>query len=376
MNTSCWHLAFVVVIGALTFAAAGEGPARKTVVSIRGDSFLINGKPTYAGRVWNGHRIEGLLLNARLVQGVFDDLNPETRHMWQLPDGTAFDADRNTDAFVAQMSEWRSRGLIAFTINFQGGSPQGYSKSQPWINSAFDFKTGALRPDYAARMERVIDRADELGMVVILGYLYFGQEPRFESEQAVIAAIDAATDWVVSRGYTNVIVEINNECNVRYKHEVVKPGRVHEMITRVQQSSSGKVKNPAGRLLVSTSYGGGTIPGEAVTEAADFLLIHGNGVKQPERIREMVRRTRGVKTYRGQPIVFNEDDHFDFDKPDNNFIAAVTSRAGWGYFDYRMKGEGFDEGYQSVPTNWRTSSARKRGFFKLLAEITGSDAGR
>jgi hypothetical protein len=36
-----------------------------------------------------------------------------------------------------------------------------------------------------------------------------------------------------------------------------------------------------------------------------------------------------------------------------------------------MKGESFDEGYQSVPVNWRISSERKRGFFKLLREMTG-----
>ena len=44
----------------------------------------------------------------------------------------------------------------------------------------------------------------------------------------------------------------------------------------------------------------------------------------------------------------------------------------WGYFDYRFKGEGFDEGYQSVPVNWGISSERKRGFFTLLQEITGA----
>jgi len=72
--------------------------------------------------------------------------------------------------------------------------------------------------------------------------------------------------------------------------------------------------------------------------------------------------------------LFNEDDHFDFDKNQNNFIAAVGEHASWGYFDFRMKGEGFDEGFQSVPVNWGLSSERKKGFFRLLAEITGSDA--
>jgi hypothetical protein len=37
-----------------------------------------------------------------------------------------------------------------------------------------------------------------------------------------------------------------------------------------------------------------------------------------------------------------------------------------------MKGEGFNDGYQSVPTNWSpNSSARKRDFFRLVSEITG-----
>jgi len=39
-----------------------------------------------------------------------------------------------------------------------------------------------------------------------------------------------------------------------------------------------------------------------------------------------------------------------------------------------IKAEGFDEGYQSVPVNWGISSERKRQFFKLLAEITGSQS--
>ena len=37
-----------------------------------------------------------------------------------------------------------------------------------------------------------------------------------------------------------------------------------------------------------------------------------------------------------------------------------------------MKGESdLNEGYQSVPVNWGLSSERKRGFFKLLKEVTG-----
>jgi hypothetical protein len=266
------------------------------------------------------------------------------------------------------MPEWRRHGLLAFTLNLQGGSPQGYSREQPWHNSAFE-ADGLLRADYLARLERIINKADELGMVVILGYFYFGQDERLQDEAAVIRATDNATRWLLEHRWQNVLVEVNNECNVRYDHDILKPARVHELIERVKAMKSG-----GRRLLAGTSYGGGKVPEENVVRASDFLLIHGNGVSNPDRISDMVRQTRAVPGYTTKPILFNEDDHFDFDKPHNNFIAAVSEHASWGYFDVRMKDEGFDEGYQSVPVNWGISSERKKGFFRLLAEMTGSDA--
>ncbi|MCY2955194.1 MAG: hypothetical protein NTU53_24975 [Planctomycetota bacterium] len=370
LSTIRWAAWVVGILGLAGAPVAAEG--RKTVVDIKGEGFFINGKPTYEGRVWRGMKIEGLLLNSRMVQGIFDDRNPETRKLWDYPDGK-WDPERNTSEFIEAMPSWRKAGLLCFTINLQGGSPQGYSSSQPWWNSAIDLD-GSLRADYMGRLERILDRADELGMVVILGYFYFGQEPRFEGEGPIVKATENATDWLLSKAYRNVLVEIANECDVsRYKNAIVKPGRVHELIEMVQKRSAGKVKNEAGRLLVSVSYGGGTIPRENVVRGADFLLVHGNGVGEPRRIREMVDKTRAVGGYRGQPILFNEDDHFDFEKADNNFVGAVSKGASWGYFDFRMKGEGFDDGYQSVPTNWKADgSERKRGFFKLLSEMSGA----
>lgn len=339
--------------------------ARQTTVGIADGGFTINGRPTYEGRRWRDHRLEGLLLNSRMVQGIFDDLNPETRAMWDYPDGP-WDPQRNTAEFIQQMPLWREHGLLGFTINLQGGSPQGYSNQQPWHNSAITAE-GELRPEYLHRLQAILDRADELGMIPILGIFYFGQDERVADEAAVCRAVDHTLAWVFDQGYTNVVIEIDNECNVaKYEHEILKPDRVHELIARAQSyTRDGR------RLLVSTSYGGGAIPRPNVVEVADFLLLHGNGVKEPDRIRRMVDQTREVAGYRGQPILFNEDDHFAFEQPDNNFIAAVSSGAGWGYFDFRMKDEGFDEGYQSVPVNWGLSSARKRGFFGLLKEMTG-----
>src|SRR5262245_8641471 len=120
-----WLLPLMLVVLGLPLAGAQVKIPRKTEVSIRGDAFFINGKPTHAGRSWNGQRVEGILFNTRMVQGIFDDLNPMTRTNWLYPDTKQWDPERNTREFLAAMPDWRRHGVIAFTINLQGGSPQG-----------------------------------------------------------------------------------------------------------------------------------------------------------------------------------------------------------------------------------------------------------
>ncbi|AKP49773.1 hypothetical protein [Cyclobacterium amurskyense] len=363
-NILHWRKSVSTLMGLLILFSFSHSYSQ-TKVKIKGEKFYINGKPTYAGQKWKGLKIEGLLMNARMVQGVFDDLNPETIERWKYPDTGKWDADRNTSEFVQHMNDWKAHGLLSFTINLQGGSPEGYSKNQPWHNSAFTAQ-GELRPAYMARLKKVLDEADRLEMVPILGLFYFGQDHRLENEAAVIKAVDLTINWLHDHNYKNVIIEINNECNVRYVHKILQPERVHELILRAKS-----IERNGYRYYVSTSYGGRFIPLPNVVQAADFILIHGNGVAEPKMIEEMVAQTRAVKGYHKMPILFNEDDHFDFDKDYNNMIASVSSYASWGYFDFRMKDDGFEEGYQSMPVDWSISSDRKRGFFNLLKEITG-----
>jgi hypothetical protein len=351
---------------------------RRTAVSIVGDQFRVNGAPTYQGRVWTtsggSHRIEGLLMNARLVQGVFDDLNPSTRGQWAYPDTGRWDPDRNTTEFVQAMAAWRAHGLLSFTLNLQGGCPYGYCRQQPWDSSAFA-PDGSLRDPFMRRLERILDRADDLGMVVMLGYFYFGQDERLRDEAAVTRAVDDATAWVLDKGYTNVIVEINNECNVSYDHAILRCDRVHELIGRAKRVERG------GRsLCVSTSLGGGAVPPPAIVSASDYVLLHGNGVRDPARMVEMIQQVRALPGYTPKPIVNNEDDQpwrveaQGWRDDGNNFVAAVKHYASWGFFDFRLEAEraDFNLGYQSLPVNWQISSPRKRAFFDLLADITGS----
>ncbi len=354
------------MMGLLVGGGLASAADVRTEFTIAGEDFWCNGQPTYPGRIWQGHRIEGLLANIRVVQATFDDLNPETVGRWSYPDTGHWDPERNVREFIAAMPTWKAHGLLAVTVNFQGGSPEGYSGTQPWLTSGFA-EDGSLRVDFAQRMARVLDAADRLGMAVILGYFYFGQDQHLRDEAAVIHATDAATRWLLAGGWRNVLVEIANETDSPvYDHAILRPARIHELIERVRDT-----RDHGRRLLVGTSCGGGMIPGESIVRASDFLLLHGNGVSDPAAIGTMVRNARGGPGYRPMPIVFNEDDHEDFTQDLSNFTVAVENHASWGWFDFRRRGEALPEGYQSLPVEWGISSARKTAFFAKLAEITG-----
>jgi len=352
-------------------AASAAPGSRATSVAIAGNAFHINGKPTYPGRSFRGSKVEGQLFTSRMVNCIINDQNPETRGMWAWRDGP-WDPERNTSEFIAALPLYRSHGLTSVAFNVQGGSPMGYGWNQPWHTSGYT-PDGRLLPDYKSRLLRVLDAVDANGMVAVLGYFYVSATPALADETAFLRATDEITDLVCDGGYTNVLIEVANEADIsRWTAESIKPARSHELVARVQTRSKGRVKTPAGRLLVSTSFATAAPIPERLLRTADYVLYHGNGLATPQAVHARAKQIRATAGYHGQPLLINEDDHFDFDKPENNFLAAVEEYSGWGYFDYRQIRERFEDGYQSLPVDWGINSVRKKGFFSLLAEVTGA----
>lgn len=360
---------FIVALLLIITATSCKRDNGNTRLEVRGNKFYINGVPAYKDKSWNGNSIEGLLFNARMVQGIFDDSNEETNQLWKYTDTGKWDPERNTSEFIKAMDEWHSFGLMAFTINLQGGSPTGYGNNG-WINTAFN-ADGSLKKKYFDRLHRILSKSDDLGMAVILGLFYFGQDEELANEQAVLNAVDNTLDWLNESGFRNLIIEVCNECDIDYNHEILQPARVHELITRIKERTYDGFNYPAG-----VSYSGGKIPDVKVIEVSDVIFLHGNGVNDPGQIREMVRRVKILPEYNAQPVVFNEDDHYGFGEEDYNMKAAVESFASWGFFDYRRQGEAFEEGFQSVPVDWSVNSERKKAFFGKVKEITGGFPGQ
>src|SRR5262245_17577485 len=116
------------------------GPAQgsftpRTRVSLRGVGWCINDELTHRGT-----RAEGLLMNVRMVNAVFEDRRRP-----------GLDPAAITDRFLAHVPDYAAHGVNAFTLGLQGGMP-GYEGA---LNSAFE-PDGSLREPYLARVARVI----------------------------------------------------------------------------------------------------------------------------------------------------------------------------------------------------------------------------
>lgn len=326
----------------------------KTRVSIKDGKFYLNDEPLYKGKTWDGHNMEGLLMNARMAQGIFDDLNPTTVSLFRYPDTGVWDPERNNADFLAAMDEWKQKGLAAFTLNMQGGQPGGFHNWYQKFRNRGYRENGSLDPDYMRRLKRVLDKADDLGLIVIFGYFYWGQDQTLENEEYVLRAARELTAWLLEHDYTNVLVEVCNECDIATtSHETLWYKYVHKMVRFVKEQCGDK-------LLVSASFLD-HVPTDEFMAEADFVLIHGNSVDVPSKMKKFIADIRASRNYTNQPIVINEDDHYDFESEENNMKEAVRNGVAWGYFDW--------PGYQKLPTTWKIDTPRKEAFFKLLGEM-------
>ena len=318
----------------------------KTALSIQGESFLINGQLTYAEIAGSNPSAHGLLMNARFIQGIFDDkADPGRFNRF----GREFDADQHTDDLIAALPEWYEVGLRAFTVGIQGGGPCFTTDNRTIDNNAFGADGASLDPAYAARLDRLIRGADAIGMAVIVSYFYGDQTRRLRDGKAVRNAVATASNFLLDGGYSNVIIEIANEQDVPpFKDHalVYYPEGVVALIDLARQESGG--------MPVGCSGMGGSINRE-IAEASDVILIHGNGCTR-QKLYNMIREVRGWGLNR--PIVCNEDS-----QAIGQMEVTFQNYTSWGYYNNMTK--------QEPPADWGITKGEDQFFARRMAAGIG-----
>lgn len=319
----------------------------KTELTIEGEKFLINGSLVYSDIPTSREEAHGLLMNARFIQGVFDDRADPDR--FARFGRSEWDAEQNTDDLIAALPEWYAWGLRAFTVGFQGGGPCFTTDNLTIDNNPFGSDGLKIEPAYADRMDRLIRAADKVGMVVIVSYFY-GDQTRFLTDgRAVRNAVATASRFLKEGGYTNVIIEVANEQDIPpfERHPILYYSEGVAALLDLARQASGGI--PAG-----CSGKGGSIDRE-IAEASDVILIHGNGQTR-QKLHNMIRTVRSWALDR--PIVVNEDSQA-IGQMDVTFREGVS----WGYYNNSTK--------QEPPVDWSVTPGEDAFFAQRMAQGIG-----
>lgn len=114
-------------------------------------------------------------------------------------------SDTSADQLIRNLDVLTSYGVNTISVYFMGsrfGDVKGYNVD------------ATLNPIYAERMGRIIEAADERGMVVLVGCLYWGgSRSKWEgwTQVRAEAAVANTVRWLKDNDYRNVFVDIDNE---------------------------------------------------------------------------------------------------------------------------------------------------------------------
>lgn len=305
----------------------------------------MDGSPVYSDVPGCAEKHRGLLMNARFIQGIFDDKADPKRFARFGHD--RWDPEANTDRLIAALPEWHRWGLRAFTVGFQGGGPVATTDNATIDNNPFGEDGKGLDPAYARRMDRLIRGAAGAGFAVIVSFLYQGQQRRLRDAAAVKAAVTRASRFLKEGGYGNVLIEVANEYPLFRHHPIVgTPQGMAELIALARRESGGL---PAG------SSGGGGDAHREVCAASDYVLIHGNGLNR-QQYYNLVRTARAFAP--GKPVVCNEDSPCI-----TQLDVAFETASSWGYYNNMTK--------QEPPADWGVTAGEDRFFARRMAEGLG-----
>jgi len=317
----------------------------KTKLTIKGRDFYINGKPVY-DEIKGRPESKGLLMNSRFIQGIFDDkTNLERYNRF----GKIFDVDQNTDDFIAALPDWYQYGLRAVTVGIQGGFPVFTTDIKTIDNNPFGSDGYHFDVAYAKRLDKIIQAADEIGMVIIVNILYWAQSLRFQNEAAIIAALKSAASFLKIGNYTNVIIDVANEYNIDMWNDIPIIQNHKSMSQLIQL-----VREESGGMLVGSSGGGGLIDRD-VSDASDVVLIHGIGLTRGEYY-DFILKVK--KMAPNKPILCNEDSPCI-----SRLEIAHLTHTSWGHYDNFTK--------QEPPCDWGITKGQDQFFAHRMAEILG-----
>lgn len=247
------------------------------------------------------------------------------------------------------MPAWYEKGLRAITVGLQGGGPiYSYQDWSTIDTGSFSRDGKTMDPGCCRRITRIIQACDQLGMLVIVSFLYQAQAHWFQDGVALCRAIRTACAFLKELPYSNIILEVVNEHDVGgfLRHPVISSGEGMGTLIPLVREWSGN------RFAVGCSGGGGSYHREVAAQS-DVILIHGNGLRR-QAYYDFVRRVQA--DFPNKPIVCNEDSQCF-----SQLAVSEATHTSWGYYNNTTK--------QEPPSPWEITQGDDAFFAQRLEQL-------
>ena len=269
--------------------------------------------PTYTGGSFRG-KVKGSLALVRVTQAIFDD-----EWLKERP----FDPGANTDRLIEKLDVYKQHGVAGIVVSMQGGNP-GYADEsngvQRGVSADLGEKAGALvsayspdgslKPEWMARLDRLLKAADQRGLIVCLVLFQQDQDEALESPEAIVAAAANVARHLIERDARNVIVDVADawdEPEGRWDHRRFVPRYVELLIRAVRE----QFQHASFSLPIGASSGSGMLYPMSLARLCDLVLLQGDGRTPADKL----ARSKQFKQY-GRPVLMVSD---------SNGLAATNS---------------------------------------------------
>jgi hypothetical protein len=161
------------------------------------------------------------------VRGDRPFLGGERIDIWGIRCSNALFSDAVTERHIRNLDNMIAHGINCLAVYIQGGNG-----GWPDVNAGKNGYTpeGALKPEFARRLEWLVREADKRGMVVLVGLFSPRKDQELKDEAAIQRGVEETAKFFTSRKLNNVFVDLMHEynaarINARFDHDIFhEPG--------------------------------------------------------------------------------------------------------------------------------------------------------
>jgi len=170
------------------------------------------------------------------IKGNKTYLNKQHILLTGLRCSNALISDMATLDLIEHLDEYKSYGVNTVSVFVMGSR---YGNIKGYLEDA------SLNPVYMDRLAKIIEAADERGMIVLVGCLYWGGSTakwEFWTQKEANTAVANTIQWLHDHNFRNVIVDVDNE----------GMGRQQAGFDNTELVRAAKAIDP--KILVATNY--------------------------------------------------------------------------------------------------------------------------